>query len=226
MLRSLIKPFYLDVRQAILQALIRSGPPPAIPPAIRSLLVIIDGRLGDVSPAIPILQCLRAAYPIANFAIVSPRLLQPLVQWACQPNHLFDVADPGAIANTNWDIAIDLTTDYHLKPARLVAGTHSPVRIGFDVKGRGRYFNLPLRMAETEHMQQTYARVLFVVGHSVPSDALAPGDSSRSNRRMEAARGCHPSGCSSRNPTMAGGIFRGFDSPDSQWARNLPGAGR
>ena len=160
MLRTLIKPFYLGVRQLALRAIVRSGPRPPLPEVVHSLLVITDRRLGDVCVAIPVLQCLRTAYPNANLGIVTPGPLQPLVQWACAPSHLFADAGAGAIGNTRWDAVIDLTTDYHLKPAQRAAATGAPVRIGFDFKGRGRYFNLPLEWTATEPMQDTYARVL------------------------------------------------------------------
>jgi len=178
-LGTLIKPVYLDLRNLVLRTLVRPGPPPTIPGTIRSLLVISDGRLGDVCLAIPVLQCLRAAYPDASLGIVTPRRLQPLVQWACQPNCLFELDNSSALASTHWDIVIDLTTDYHLKPARLAAATDSRVRIGFEFKGRGRYFNLPLTLAEREHMQETYARVLSPLGiqfRRIPLPAMIPAE--------------------------------------------------
>jgi len=192
-LGTLIKPAYLGIRKLILRTFIRPGPPPPIPQTIRSLLVISDGRLGDVCLAIPVLQCLREAYPDASLGIVTPRRLQPLVQWACQPNYLFDLDNSRAFTGIHWDIVIDLTTDYHLKPARLAAETDASVRIGFEHSGRSQYFNLPLVMSENEHMQDTYRRVLGPLGidfRSIPLPALVPTEAPREGKPYTVA--IHP----------------------------------
>src|SRR4051812_42816472 len=143
MLRSLIKPAYLGVRKVLLHAFVHPGPVPTIPNSIRSLLVISDRRLGDVATTIPVFQSLCAAYPAANLTILTPRPLHPLVEKFCSPRFLIDYEDQAQIEATDWDIVIDLSTDYPLKSARLARSLAVPIRIGFDIAGRGRYFNLP-----------------------------------------------------------------------------------
>jgi ADP-heptose:LPS heptosyltransferase len=163
-LRTLVKPVYLSLREILLKGFVHPGPRPVLPSSIKSILVICDRRLGDVCLAIPTLQCLRAAYRETGLGILLPEHLRPLVQWACHPNHFFDYGDEQRIADTAWDLVIDLTTDYHLQSARLAAGTRCAVRIGFNFKGRGRYFNLPLEIPAEAQMRDVYARVLGPLG--------------------------------------------------------------
>ena len=160
MLRTLLKPVYLSLREILLKGFVHPGPKPVVPNSIKSILVISERRLGDVCLAIPTLQCLRGAYPEAGLGILLPEHLRPLVQWACHPNHFFDYGDEERIAAVSWDLVIDLTTDYHLQPARLASGTRCAVRMGFDFKGRGRYFNLPMDIPARAHMRDIYAQVL------------------------------------------------------------------
>ncbi len=164
MLRTFIKPVYLGLRELVLRALIRPGPRPRIPSTIRSILVIADQRLGDLCLTLPTLQCLRDAFPETELALVLPPSLQPLAQWACHPNALFDWTRKSEILAQGWDMVIDLTTDYHLKPAQLAHATGAPVRIGFEAFGRGPYFNVPLATSPADHMEQMYARSLAPFG--------------------------------------------------------------
>jgi len=170
--RTLAKPVYLGLREIVLRALVHPGPAPQTPKVVQSFLVICDRRLGDLCLAIPTLQCLRSAYLDARFGIVLPRHLQPLARWACRPTQFFDYDDDETIAGQPWDLVIDLSTDYHLGPARLAARTRSPVRLGFDFKGRGRYFNIPMQLPDGEHMSRAYSRALTPLSISLERKPL------------------------------------------------------
>jgi ADP-heptose:LPS heptosyltransferase len=173
MLRSLIKPAYLSVRKVLLRLLVHSGPAPKVPSSIRSLLVITDRRLGDVCLSVPVFQSLCAAYPGANITILTPRTLHTLVEKLCSACFLIDYEDTDQLQKSDWDVVIDLSTDYPLKAAKLARSLAVPIRIGFDVHGRGRYFNIPLLPPTSrEHIQQTYARALEPLG--IPFRSVAP----------------------------------------------------
>src|SRR5207237_3358161 len=118
-MRSLIKSTYLDIRESLLRTFVRPSPPASVPKVVHSLLVITDRRLGDVCLSIPIIQSLKTAYPDANLTVLLPRYLHPLVRWACQLESLVDYDKTDSIMNEAWDVVIDLSTDYHLKSARL-----------------------------------------------------------------------------------------------------------
>jgi heptosyltransferase II len=120
--------------------------------------------LGDICLEIPVLRKFRLNYPQAFLGIVAPRDLQPLIRWSCQPDLLLDFDESVQLRSRLWDAAIDLTRDYHLKPALISASTGAPIRIGFEYGGRGRYFNVALALPETEHSARTYARPFKLIG--------------------------------------------------------------
>ena len=158
MLRPLIKGSYLRLRKAALIILIRKARNRDCPEPLTSLLVVSERRLGDICLEIPILRKFRLTHPQAFFAIVAPRALQPLIRWSCQPDLLLDFDQSGHLHDRSWDVAIDLTRDYHLKAAQIAAATRAPVRIGFEFGGRERYFSAPLTLSETEHTSAAFAR--------------------------------------------------------------------
>jgi ADP-heptose:LPS heptosyltransferase len=69
-----------------------------------------------------------------------------------------------AIRRERWDLCIDLTTDYHLKPAWLAAASGAPIRVGFENSGRERFFNLVIPKLDSEHMADRFRRPLEVLG--------------------------------------------------------------
>ena len=167
MLRTFFKPAYLGLRELAIRIGVRSGSIPPIPKTIGRLLVVPDQRLGDLCLTMPSLQCLRDAHPETEITIVLPASLQPLAQWGCRPDRLLDWNSPGDIDRQRWDMAIDLSTDYHLKSAQLCRRTAAPVRMGFDNYGKGPFFNVPLAISPADHMKDTYARFLGPLG--IPS---------------------------------------------------------
>ena len=133
-------------------------------------MVISERRLGDVCLEIPVLRKFRLHCPEAFFAIVAPRNLQPLIRCFCQPDLLLDFDESVHLRDRSWDVAIDLTRDYHLKPAQISASTAAPVRIGFENGGRGRYFSAVLALPEAEHSSTTYAHPFKLIGMEENAD--------------------------------------------------------
>jgi ADP-heptose:LPS heptosyltransferase len=163
-LRPLIKGTYLRLRKAALTALVRKAQNPNCPHPLTSLVVVSESRLGDICLEIPVLRKFRLNYPHTFFAIVAPRDLQPLIRLSCQPDLLLDFGESAHLRNRAWDVAIDLTRDYHLKPARITASTCAPIRMGFEYGGRGRYFSRSLALPEAEHSSRTYTRPFKLIG--------------------------------------------------------------
>jgi ADP-heptose:LPS heptosyltransferase len=184
--RSIIKRAYFPLRKICLRVAVRSDRRPDLTRNPESILVVSERRLGDVCLEIPALRTIRAAYPQAFLTVVAPDGLLPLISWACRPDRTAGYPGTDAIAKRQWDLAIDFTADYQLAPARLVAASRAPIRIGFDIEGRGRYFNVPLLVPVSEHMRDVYASVLAPLGKGLdrgplPGDLPAPGISRRYN---------------------------------------------
>lgn len=159
-----IKKYYLFARERMIKVLVRQAPAPPIAGSVSSILVISEPRLGDTALEIPAFREIRSAFPDAVLGIVASAQLHPLLHWACMPNLLLDYSEAKKVCERNWDVAIDMTGDYHLRPAMLAAASRAPVRIGFEYAGRGRFFNIPLSVSCAEHMADRYMRPLRAMG--------------------------------------------------------------
>jgi ADP-heptose:LPS heptosyltransferase len=145
-----------------------------LPDCLNSVLLISLQRLGDIALEIPSLQRLRQSYPEAFLGVVAPTAFHPLIQLACRPQLLIDYPRNAAgLFNTasvlrkrNWQVAVDLTTDYHLAPAWLIASSGAPIRIGFENAGRGHFFNYSLPVPDDVHMQDLFRKPIELLGVS------------------------------------------------------------
>jgi ADP-heptose:LPS heptosyltransferase len=175
-LQSLIKSSYLSLRRLALLLLVRKPRKQKLAKPLSSLLVISERRLGDVSLEIPVLRRFRAIHPETFFALIAPVALHPLLRWSCQPNLLLDFAERELVRDRLWDAAIDLTGDYYLSSAQIVASSRASLRIGFEYGGRGQYFNVALPLSASEHMTEMYERPFAILGlnprGSNPADPL------------------------------------------------------
>ncbi len=170
--RTGLKDSYLSLRRPVLKLCQRSPASLEESHNVESVLVISQRRLGDVALEIPSLYALRCAHPKAVLGLVAPAPFHPLLQAACRPDFLFDYptnlfsvgAVGAAIRKHRWQIAIDLTTDYHLAPALLAAASRARIRIGFEDAGRGRLFDIAIAPDETEHMLYRFRRPMEALG--------------------------------------------------------------
>jgi heptosyltransferase-2 len=159
-----IKKYYLALREAILFTLVRTPHSVAMGESISAILVISEPRLGDVSLAIPALRELRAAFPGATLGIVASRSLHPLLQWGCGPDILLDYSQTEQVRKRKWDVAIDLSGDYHLRSALTARSSRAPLRIGFEFAGRGCFFTVALPLRAAEHTAKRYMRAFEKIG--------------------------------------------------------------
>jgi len=181
-LRKAIKHTYLYLRRSALSALPKETFDGKLSSKIDSLLIISQRRLGDIVLEIPALIGLRQDYGQATLAVVAPSVYHPLLTWACRPDELFEY--PGDRLSTRnlvatlrreqWQVVIDLTTDYHLAPARLARASGAKVRIGFECSGRGHYFNIVIPEAPEEHMADRFRRPLVRLGINTTDQAPLP----------------------------------------------------
>jgi ADP-heptose:LPS heptosyltransferase len=167
--RTRLRSIYLGLRRPILK--LWKSPPPvgSLPTSFNSILVISQRRLGDIALEIPSLRLLRQAYPEATLGVVAPGQYQSLLRLACRHQLSFDSSTGmgrklrETVRKHQWQLAIDLTTDYHISSALLAVSTSASIRIGFANAGRERFFNVVIPQ-EREHMVDRFQRPLRVLG--------------------------------------------------------------
>ena len=180
LLRKAIKLAYLNARESVLSLLPKDRLEDAPSRPVDSVLVISQRRLGDIALEIPSLLALRTCCEEARLGIVAPRAYHPLLFWACRPDVLIEYprglqamrALGAALRIQSWQVVVDLTTDYHLAPARLARASRAPIRIGFENSGRGHYFNIVIPNVKDEHMADRFRRPIELLGvdfRNVPS---------------------------------------------------------
>lgn len=118
---------------------------------VRRILVLRPRALGDVLLATPALRALRVGFPHAELHLAVDDTLEPLVR---NNPHLhrvwcFPRRDPSV---RNWmhlyrqlrNVRFDLVLDLHGSPrtAWIARMTGAPNRVGYALRGRGRWYNL------------------------------------------------------------------------------------
>lgn len=146
-LKYILKNTYLFLRKTILKIMVMPQAVSKINPAdVGSVVAIRIDRIGDVVVSLPALKALKEIFPQSHLAVVikeSNIALVKNVPW-------IDEAIPyrgfrqvlGILHKKGFSMAIDLLMDYSLKTALLVFLSRAKVKVGFDIQGRGRFFNV------------------------------------------------------------------------------------
>lgn len=170
-MKEILKSFYLTARTAAF-SLAGAGKKrvPLDKTKISKILLIRTDRLGDMVLTTPFVAALKAAFPASNITLLaSPgpaRLMQfnphlsATVQW--------DGSRRGEIVAqlraTAFDLALDLHYDYALETAKLCTAAAAKVSCGFDIAGRGYYFDLPVKPQGAKHFTEELGDILSALG--------------------------------------------------------------
>lgn len=153
--------------------------PPVPAEAVRRLLVVRPGGLGDAVLTYPMLRALRAAYPEAELEVLAERrnagvyAIEPVVGAV----HRYDVRPVStlrALRARRFDLVVD-TEQYHYL-STLVANALAPRWLaGFDTIGRGRMQTHRVRYTDTEYEAYLFlALARAVTGRATSFDPDAP----------------------------------------------------
>jgi ADP-heptose:LPS heptosyltransferase len=147
-LRSSARELYLAVRGPVLKRMLRPGLRPAPDIDVDSLLIVSQERLGDIVLELSVLGPLCAANPELRLGVIAPRRYHELFHWCCGMDLLFGTAYNRAeekaliadVTSHTWDVCLDLSTDYPLRPARIASRVGAGFTLGFVNCGREHYF--------------------------------------------------------------------------------------
>jgi ADP-heptose:LPS heptosyltransferase len=143
-MRKYLKRTYLDARGAIFRALYPFFPPANIFPAedIKSVLLIRRDRIGDVVLSTPAMKAVRATFPKAKITVLLAPGTKGLLEGAEFIDEITTDASWRTLSKGAYDLACDLHLDHTLGTAMNAFSSRARIRLGYDIKGRGLFFNI------------------------------------------------------------------------------------
>lgn len=178
-MKETLKPLYFLLRSAALRAvapLLRRGR--GRPPAggIKSVLVIRIDRIGDFILTTPLIRTLAKSLPGAEISMMAgpytselarniPYLKQVITYDGKKELNTWRARKAFARRlKGRFDLVIDPLESYTLETALLAFWTGAPWRLGFDIAGRGVFFNLSAKPAKGLHFVDQSLRLLEATG--------------------------------------------------------------
>ena len=191
-LRSRLRDGYLAGRRLVLKPLAWGRPRTCLPSPCRRILVVRIDRIGDLVLSTPFFRNLRECFPEAEIVLLGRSFARELLETGKWVDRIYSVAADGqappALGREGLDLAIDLHCDYILRPARLARRAGAACTIGFDVAGRGAFFDIPVRPGEPKHFIEESLDLLRALGFQPrpypPEIQLDPGARAAARRTL------------------------------------------
>ncbi len=181
-MKAVLKSVYLNLRRLFLNGLgfllPRSAAPSAYASPARILFVRID-RIGDIVLSTPAISALKERYPAAELTVLSSPVTAPLLAADPRINRVivWDVSKGWAglvvimkiIRGLRFDLVIDPHAEYEVKTALIAFMSGAKIRAGYEVYGRGVFFNVTVAPAkERVHFVKEAFGVLRALGIEAP----------------------------------------------------------
>jgi len=179
--RSKLRQLWLGVRGWVLHLLPKPVSVPLQADRIHRILLIRLDRLGDVVLTSALLKPLHQLFPHAQVDIWVKPAFAPLFKAHPYLRQVHTVRP-----DADYDLVIDPVLDDPLEGARRAASFAAPWTMGFDVAGRGRWFNLCLPPpAKDEPFLHSLLRLLRMLGYAgeIEPPRLAVSDKERRQAR-------------------------------------------
>ncbi|MFH1904711.1 MAG: glycosyltransferase family 9 protein [bacterium] len=143
----MIKIIYLFLREGLFNSLCfffskQSNLPKA--DEIKKILIIRIDRIGDVILSTPALKAVRKRFPSAHISVLVSHGTQDLLLTCKYIDEIILFKNLSNIRKRRFDLAIDLHLDYPLKTALIAYLSGARYRLGFNVAGKGIFFNIKL----------------------------------------------------------------------------------
>lgn len=122
---------------------------------IKRILLIRLDRIGDLICSLPAIKVLKDNFPKAKISILVKKETYDLIQDQPYIEEAIIWQGIRRFKPKGWDLAVDMLMDYPLKTAFLCWLSRAKYRIGFDITGRGIFFNLRVKPSgEKKHMAE------------------------------------------------------------------------
>lgn len=181
-IKYLLKRAYLASRGFCIRLLVRSRKPVIVDPdSVRSILAIRIDRIGDVVISLPAIKALHAIFPNAKISVLVRRSNAALLADTPYIAEVIPYAglrrSAPRIRRMRFDIAVDMLMDYSIKTAVISYLSGAPVRAGFDIASRGRFFNIAITPdAKEKRMSEHILDIVRSVGILFKAEGRADWD--------------------------------------------------
>jgi lipopolysaccharide heptosyltransferase II len=167
-MRALLKPVVLTIREALLRLmaplLFRARREFFGEHIDRILVIRIDG-IGDLVLSLPAIRALRQRFPSAHITVMASKANGDLIREAADINEMIIYRKGMDLKSLGFDLVFDFLDNYALKTARLAYSIKARYRVGFDIKGRGVFFNVKARQPDAHrHYVDAMLDLVALVG--------------------------------------------------------------
>jgi lipopolysaccharide heptosyltransferase II len=154
---------------------------------VKKVIVVTDFRLGDAVLSASALNALKKALPQCQLTVFCNRYsadvfgmvhsVGRVVIYRNKRKYVENYEILRALSSEQFDVAIDLVQDYPLAPALWTLFSGARYRIGYDVHGRGIFFNIKIPRMQTimhvvDEMLQTCRSIGITPDTDVPELAV------------------------------------------------------
>lgn len=177
--RYFLKDIYLRLRYLVLILFVRSSDYKQIDRGkVNSVVIIRIDRIGDVVVSLPSIFALKQVYPNSRIAVVLRPENIPLLKnipWIDEliPYRGF-INTLNILHKKKFYMAVDLLMDYSFKTALVTFLSKANITAGFDIEGRGRFFNLAFKPGRQK--KQMSAHLLDLVKFIAGVSGVGEGD--------------------------------------------------
>lgn len=203
-MRKAVLRFYLALRGVLLSALrpfTGRGAPNFSEPT-KVLLIRID-RIGDMVMTMPAAREIKKKFPRAKVYFLAGRVAGGLLSAAPHVDGVFEYPEGkglaaklkliAALRAERFSLAVDFVSDYTLRTALLALLSGAALRLGYDIAGRGVFFNMPVKPElEGKHTLETVLGLLGPLGIDTPDarpELFVPGGARVAMSEFLAANG-------------------------------------
>jgi len=176
MIKRILKIIYLNARSFLLNFfLFFLSPRNKLPETneIKKILIIRIDRIGDLVLSIPMIKSVRQSFPQAHLTVLVNPLTQGILKEALFVDEILLCEKGLELRKYQFDLVFDLMDDYTLKTAILSFQTTAPYRAGFDVKGRGVFFNVKVKPPQdSTHFVDQMLELVKAAGGQVKDRSL------------------------------------------------------
>ena len=196
--RDLLRHAYLGARGMALTPLAHVRRRSALPERCRKILLVRIDRIGDLVLSTPFLRNLREFFPSAEVVILGRSFTHEFLSGGKLVDRILVFEQEGVsgilrrIASEGYDLAVDLHYDYELKTALLTRRARARCSVGFDIGGRGAFFDIAVPAQEKKHFIDETFDILRAFGfkpRQYPPEISLRAESCRTARDILSGEG-------------------------------------
>lgn len=167
---------YLSARGLLLQVFgLFQGAAAVVPGNIKRILLIRIDRIGDMVMTLPAIHAVKVKFsdaeivvlasPVTAHLLAADPSVKSVIAWDLSTGWRGLAGTVKELRNLHFDLAVDFCADYSLKTALIAFVSGAGIRLGYQISGRGIFFNLRrVPAAERIHASEESFELLKALG--------------------------------------------------------------